>query len=361
MRNRILQLILGLSIAAVFVALSLRGVELEDVLSQVAGISLWWIIPYLFVIIVGNFLRMERWKMLLDDETGYNNSRRVLFSGLMYSYMGNLVLPRAGEFFRAVYVARFTSIETTKLFGTIVLERIIDVLMMIIMLLVTFILLVSDPTVLSQIFGEDGAAYIGQITSTGGLVFLSSAFLLSILFLWYLRRSLNSKQQSATIPGNLIKPQREEFPIKKGLRDWIKDFIRGLISLRKLRNWPLFLIYTIFIWFCYVLTSLLPFFAFDFHLIYGFGWEQAFVITVIGAVGVSLPSPGGIGTYHYLVQSGLTVLYLVPASTALSYATISHAASVVCLILISLILFLVNTIIERRNETGSIPFSNVFR
>jgi len=360
MRNRILQLILGLGIAALFVVLSLRGVDLEDVLSQMSGISLWWTIPYFFVVLLVNLVRSERWKMLLDDESGDNNSRRVLFSGLMYSYMGNLVLPRAGEFFRAVYAARYTSIETTKLFGTIVLERIIDILMMVLMLLVTFILLVSDPTVLTQIFGEDGAWYIGQLTSTGGIMVLGTVLMMAVLFLWYLRKGVRSRELTG-VAGTTIHPPDDAPPVKKGLRDWAKDFIRGLISLRKLKNGPLFVIYTIVIWFGYILTSLLPFYAFDFHLIYDFGWEQAFVITVVGAIGVSLPSPGGIGTYHYLVQSGLAVLYLVPASTALSYATISHAANLVCLIVISVVLFFVNTVIQRRNESGSIPFSNLFR
>jgi uncharacterized protein (TIRG00374 family) len=361
MRNRILQLTVGLGIAAVFVVLSLRNVELDEVLNQITGISLWWIFPYFLVVIIGNILRAERWKMLLDDETGYNNSRGVLFSGLMYSYMGNLALPRAGEFFRAVYVSRYTSIETTKLFGTIVLERIIDVIMMIVMLLVTFILLVSDPTVLAQIFGEDGAMYIGQITSSGGITFLSLVFLFSILVLWYLRKKMQSKVHGKGGADETITINKEEIPVKKGFRDWLKDFIRGLISLRKLRNWPLFVIYTILIWFGYILTSLLPFYAFDFHLIYNFGWEQAFVITVIGAVGVSLPSPGGIGTYHYLVQSGLTVLYMVHASTALGYATISHAMNIICLIVISIVVFLINSVLERKKETGSIPFSKIFR
>jgi glycosyltransferase 2 family protein len=360
MRNRILQLILGLGIAALFVVLSLRNVELDDVLSQITGISLWWFIPYFFVVLLVNLARSERWKMLLDDESGENNSRTVLFSGLMYSYMGNLVLPRAGEFFRAVYVARFTTIETTKLFGTIVLERIIDILMMVLMLLVTFILLVSDPGVLAQIFGEDGAWYIGQMTSPGGLIVLLSVFLMAVLFLWHLRKGVKTRELSAS-DGPAIHPPVDAPPVKKGLRDWAKDFVRGLISLRKLKNWPLFVGYTILIWFGYILTSLLPFYAFDFHLIYDFGWEQAFVITVIGAVGVSLPSPGGIGTYHYLVQSGLSVLYLVPASTALSYATISHAANLVCLIVVSVVLFFANMVIARRNESDSIPFSNLFR
>lgn len=367
MKNRFLQLLLGLGIASLFIILSLRGVELDEVIQQIKSISLLWILPYFFVVLASNVIRAERWKMLLDDETGGENSRRVLFSGLMYSYMGNLVLPRAGEFLRAVYSSRHTGIETTKLFGTIVLERIVDALMMVIMLLITFILLVTDPIVLQQIFGDEGAGYIRQITSSKGLFIIGLLGVITLAVLWFLRRrhsmkeAIRSKTPGISGEAGSVNPGEQIEPPKKGFKEWGKDFLRGLISIRKLRNWPLYILYTVLIWLSYVITSLLPFYAFDFHILYDFGWEQAFVITVIGAVGVSMPSPGGIGTYHYMVQSGLSVLYLVPAATALSYATIGHFVNVMCLILVAVVIFLTNTLAERRNKSESIPFSNLFR
>src|SRR5690554_5308781 len=126
-----------------------------------------------------------------------------------------------------------------------------------------------------------------------------------------------------------------------------KKFLSGVVSIRKLKNWPLFVLYTLLIWVCYIMTSFLPFFAFD--VLSNFGIEEAFVITVVGAVGVALPSPGGIGTYHYMVQTGLVVLYSISSVTALSYATIGHFINIMCLIVISIVLFLMNNFTQNRN------------
>lgn len=389
MVKRLLQLLLGLAVATFFIWLSLREVALRQVFDELGKIGYMWVIPYVIMVTLSNFARAERWKMVLDDESGTKNKRFPLFAGLMYGYSGNLAIPRAGEFIRALFVAKSTGLETTKLFGTIVLERVIDVAIMLLMLLVTFLLLITDDTVLNQIFGKDGTSYILAITSNAGLVIIAAGFLAALGLLYYLKKvrkstsdlqaesinaeKLNSTQSIETEKVNTDVDSAENQNLSSvpgetanstngnKLRELLKNFIRGLISLRRLKNWPLFIFYTLFIWFGYVAMTLIPFYAFDLHIIYGFGWEQAFVITVIGAIGVALPSPGGIGTYHYLVQQGLVVLYQVPAVVALSYATIGHFMNMVVLLATTLIVFLLNIIFQRRQKGENIPFSKVFR
>lgn len=346
MKKRVVQVAVGLAVAALFLYLSFKNVALTDLMEEISQISLWWVIPYFLVVLSSNLARAERWKMLLDDETGQNCSRRVMLSGVMYGYMVNMTIPRAGEVFRAVYASRKSTIESTKLFGTIILERVIDVGMMVLMLLVTFIVLVNDPAVLTQIFGAEGAATIVRLTSSKGLLLIATLAVIALAILLYLRKSHQKKElsghlQDVTTPQAPIGVNEEPSSRIRGL---IKNFVRGVISVRKLKNWPLFVFYTLYIWFTYIVTSLLPFYAFGFVELYGFGWEQAFVITVIGAVGVAIPSPGGVGTYHYMVQSGLVVLYSVPVVSALSYATISHFVNIICLIVISILLFLYNNL-----------------
>ncbi|HAC14588.1 MAG TPA: hypothetical protein DCE78_01400 [Bacteroidetes bacterium] len=346
MKSRVAQVVIGLGIAAVFVALSLRQVNVADVATELRSISLWWIIPYFFVVLLSHLARAERWKLLLDDEADMKNSRMVMMSAIMYGYITNIVVPRAGEVFRAVYAGRHSGIQSTKLFGTIILERIIDVFMMLVMLLITFMIIVRDPNVLNQIFGTDGAFYIQQLTSATGLSIIALGLILTLSILWYLRNKHQTQSGSDEVE---LTPDHEIHPIgfKNKLSGWIKNFFRGVISIRKLKNWPLFVVYTLAIWMCYILTSLLPFYAFG--VFSGFGLEEAFVITVVGAVGVALPSPGGIGTYHYMVQTGLVVLYSISPITALSYATIGHFINIMCLIVISIVLFLMNTLYQKRN------------
>lgn len=391
MKNKYFQIFIGFVIAVIFISLSLRQVSVSEVADEISKISLWWIFPYFFVVLISNLARAERWKLLLDDETGRRNSRLSLLSGIMYGYIGNLLIPRAGELLRAVYASNRTQIESTKLFGTIILERIIDLLMMTIMLLVTFILLVNDPAILQQLFGSEGAQYIRYLTSGTGLLAFLIMSIIALVTLFYLRTRHKAKAdeqmivsetisagqsgQNPSAPEDTDRPSRDfeeeqktakanhtsEKSIISKFKLWGKDFIRGLISLRKLNNWPMFVFYTLVIWFTYIVTSLLPFYGFGFHEVYGFGWEQAFVITVIGAVGVTLPSPGGVGTYHYMVQTGLLVLYGVPAAVGLGYATIGHFINVMCLIVISIILYLVNHKIDNKQTENTIPFSRLFR
>lgn len=353
MRGKILQILVGIGIAALFIALSVRSVNVSEVVDELRTISLWWIPPYVIVVLLSNMARAERWKMILDDESGEKTSRLVMLSGVMYGYMANMAVPRAGEVFRAVYASRHTALPTTKLFGTIVLERIIDLLMMMLFLVITFVLLVRDPQVLEQLFGQEGARWVGYLTSGVGLGIMGFAIVVAGVAIWILRRRAERGGAQGERNGVLGEAGVGEEPIGfwGRLLKWGKDFARGLISIRKLKNWPLFVFYTIFIWFTYVVTSLMPFWAFGFESLYGFGWQEAFVITIIGGIGVVLPSPGGIGTYHYMVQTGLVVLYQISAVTALSYATVSHFVNVSSLILISLGLVLLNSIKSGRDSS----------
>ncbi|MCC5925690.1 MAG: flippase-like domain-containing protein [Bacteroidetes bacterium] len=351
MAKRILHVLLGVTVASLFIWLSLREADLQEVIQQLGAISYGWVIPFILIVLAGNFARAERWKMVLDDETGGAQERRVLFSGVMYGLAANTVVPRAGELLRALYVSRKSGIESSRLFGTVVQERVIDLLMMLGMLLVTVILLVRDERVLNQIFGQEGAAYISALTSTTGILFLSISGIIVFIMLLYLRKYRSRKSGD---------PLRKDSNETRFLLV-IKNFVRGVISIRNLRNWPLFLLYTVVIWTGYVAMSLLPFYAFNFHIDYGFGWEQAFAITVIGAVGVMLPSPGGIGTYHYMVQQGLYVLYGVPVMTALSYATVNHFANLFTILLAALILYVVNHLKKSDDTDEEIPFSELIR
>lgn len=348
--KKILHLLTGVLVAALFIWLSLKDADMSELARQLRGISYGWLVPFLSIVLLGNYLRAERWKMVLDDESGISHSRMQLFTGLMYGLTANVVVPRAGEFLRALYVSRHTGMETSRLFGTIVLERVLDMLMMLIMLLITVILLITDTRLLAQIFGEEGAAYIGLLTSATGLTIIAIAILSGFGLLWFLRMRVRKNPRS-----------QAEVTDESRITSLIKGFLRGVVAVRNLKNWPLFVLYTVLIWLGYVAMSMLPFYAFDFHLIYDFGWIQAFVITVIGAVGVTLPSPGGIGTYHYLVQQGLFYLYGVPVMTALSYATVNHLGNLLGILLIAGSLFVLNQW-KKGGKTGAkIPFSQLFR
>ncbi len=81
--------------------------------------------------------------------------------------------------------------------------------------------------------------------------------------------------------------------------------------------------------------TFIPFGMIEGGLLSGLGLKEALVITVISAVGVLIPSPGGIGTYHLLVQQGLYLFYQIPEAIGFAYAVVSHASVMMIILLIT--------------------------
>lgn len=127
----------------------------------------------------------------------------------------------------------------------------------------------------------------------------------------------------------------------------------GLFAIRHLRQWPYFTGLTILIWAGYVIMAYIPFVAFNLHEDYGLGLEAALVIMTISSVGVALPSPGGIGTYHWFVRQGLLVLYGVPAANALAYAFVTHAVMMGVVVVTTPVILVWNKGLKRKNTNRS--------
>jgi hypothetical protein len=139
----------------------------------------------------------------------------------------------------------------------------------------------------------------------------------------------------------------------KRAKEVFSQFKDGLLAVREVKRWWLFIFYTFLIWTCYTLMSYIPFWMFDMQDVYGLGILEAITITVISAIGIAIPSPGGLGTYHYFVKQSLLVLFAVPAVTGLAYATVTHAATVAMVVLLTPIMLAVDK--WRRSRKGAEP------
>ena len=113
-----------------------------------------------------------------------------------------------------------------------------------------------------------------------------------------------------------------------------KSFGEGMISLRKIQNWPAFIIYTAGIWTGYIFMTYLPFSMMDMQNVYNLSFSDSVVLTIVSAIGVSVPTPGAVGSYHLFMQQSLHLLYEVPLVEALTYATVTHAATILSVLLI---------------------------
>jgi hypothetical protein len=109
------------------------------------------------------------------------------------------------------------------------------------------------------------------------------------------------------------------------------------------------------IWFCYVLMTYIPFTAFDLHTEYGLGLREALVITVVSSLGIALPSPGGIGTYHWFVSRSMLLLFAVPEALGVAYAIVTHLVMMIIILVATPLLLAVNKAgwhLKLRNRHG---------
>lgn len=316
MSRRIGKIILSVAVTVLFFWLAFRDINISELTEQIQDIRFTWILPLAVATLASHYLRAERWRLLLGRD-GVIPPRSTLFAGVMTGYMLNYVFPRMGEVARPVYVARKSGLTTGKLLGTIVLERILDVVCLIAFLLFIMMYLIRDQQLLHSIFGTDE-----WIT----YVFVLMPALLAVFFItvWLGYRAL----------VHAVHRKKEPHPLLIKIYENGKLFWNGLISIRDIKNWPLFIIYTFGIWIGYAAMAWFPLWMLDLHTLYDLGLSEAVIVTVVSAVGMTMPVPGGLGAYHLFVQQTLSVLFSVPLVPALTYATVTHAAMLIFAFLI---------------------------
>lgn len=318
MVKRFLKISLALLLGGVFLWLAFRNVHLQEVWEYTQDIQFGWILPFAISAFCSHVFRAMRWRLLIEHDKK-DLDRVTLISGVLVGYLMNIVGPRLGEVSRPMYVAKKEDLSTSKLMGTIVLERIFDVLVMVFLMGVVSVYLISDLDLLKQIFGDETIAFLTNESSLLTYVW-ALLFLLVVAFIGYLMIRF------IVYLGTKFEVLRVWIDRAKRALVMFKD---GILSARKVERWWLFLTYTLLIWFCYTLMTYIPFWMFDMQATYDLDMLDALVITVISAIGIAIPSPGGLGTYHYFVKQSLLVLYAVPGVTGIAYATVTHASMVI--------------------------------
>lgn len=318
MTKRYLKIGLALSLGALFLWLAFRNVRLQEMFEYAKRMQFGWIIPFTIAALFSHIFRAERWRLLIEHDKK-ELDRITLISGVLVGYLMNLVGPRLGEVSRPVYVAKKEELSSSKLMGTIVLERIIDVVVMAFLMGIVSVYIIADVGLLGRIFGDQTIAFFtnqpGILTYAWGALFILlmvAGGYLVLKFILFLG----------------TKFQKLQAWIDRA-REALRMFKDGVLSARKVERWGLFITYTAMIWLCYTLMTYIPFWMFDMQEAYNLDMLDALVITVISAIGIAIPSPGGLGTYHYFVKQSLLVLFAVPAVTGIAYATITHAAMVI--------------------------------
>lgn len=284
----------------------LKGIPAENcslidkILGDVGSAHIGWIASTIFLFMMTNVLRALRWKMMLRA-IGYESRTLNLLGTIMVNYLTNLGIPRSGEVIRAGLVTRYEGIPVEKALGTIFTDRIFDVLMLLIFMMLAAV-----------VGGADFIRYVEQQMGSGSSVsaagsqpiwWLGVAFPIAIIIsvLWWQRKQILGSRWG------------------KKLAALLRGFIAGVRSVGGVSSLPLFIFYTVAIWVLYYFMFYFAFFSF--RPTAGLGPAAALVVFVFGSLGILIPTPGGMGSYHFLVGQGLA-FYGISGADGFSFANI---------------------------------------
>ncbi len=282
----------------------------------------WMLLSFPFGILA-QACRGWRWRQTLEP-LGERPRVSTCLNAVFLSYAVSLIIPRIGEFARCGVLKRWDGVSFSKSLGTVVTERAIDTLLV---MAITALTLLSQLPVFRTFFNRTGTSLGGFLSSftTTGYIVTAICGLAALLLIWYLLRRLSIYNKvKATLSGI-----------------W-----QGIVSLRGVRNVPLFVVFTLGIWVCYFLHYYLTFFCF--HATSGLGLSCALVTFIVGSIAVIVPTPNGAGPWHFAVKTML-ILYAVPSDDALNFVLIVHTVQTLLVALLGIYAWAALALTRRRD------------
>ncbi len=289
--------------------------ELSNILKILVNeTNYYWILLSIAFGILSHMSRAARWQQLIKatgEQAGFKNA----FWAVMTGYFINLLVPRMGEVSKCGVLSKYEKLSFTKVFGTVVAERLFD---MLILLLIFAIVLAWQFDLLCDFLFKnvDVDKMKGAFISPVIYIVIFSI----IVFLYLIRRNRHS-----------IKIFREVSSL------WMK-FKEGFSSIRKVENAPLFWFYTIFMWIMYFAMVYVCFFSFA--ATSQLGIAAGVTILLTGSLGMLIPVQGGLGTWHAMVITTL-VLFNIDKETAGVFAIVAHGSQTLMIIVMGLLAFVI--------------------
>ncbi|MDC1514770.1 flippase-like domain-containing protein [Polaribacter sp.] len=311
-RKKILKTTLPLLLGGVLVWYSLAGMDQEKMITHLKTANYGWIFLGLFFGVLSHLSRAYRWKFMLAP-MGYKPKFTNSVLAVLIGYFVNIAIPRAGEVSRATVMVNYENIPFQKGFGTIVAERIADMIMMFLIIGITLF------------FQFD---YILALVSENFNPIKIGFLLLGII--------------GATIVfTSFVKKAKQGFLLK--IKNFILSLVEGVTSILKMEKKWAFIFHTFFIWTMYVAM-----FWATIPAIQGLEVPVGGILVGFIAGGFSIAATnGGIGSYP-LAVTGAFLLFNVPESPSEAFGWIMWSAQTLMIIVFGGLAFLVLPIYNKK-------------
>lgn len=310
----VLTIVISLAFAGFFLWLALKGLDFKVIKASLAKANYLWVLFASVFGLLAYWFRAVRWNLMLEPMGHAISTSNSLWS-ISFGYLMNLTIPRSGEVARATALYGVEKVPVDKSFGTIILERVVDLVCMLGFLGLTLIF--KYDAILS--FYENSGIKVSNNT----LIILSIVVVGAILFFVFRKRLAG-----VMFLGKIV--------------NFIDGIFEGLAAIFKLKEKGKFILYTIGIWVSYFFAAYLVCFALpetsDFTI------ADGFFIIVVGTLGMMIPASGGIGAFNLAMKYGFMALFVSVGKSAeiggemgLTYSFISLPLQITIMLIMGLI------------------------
>jgi uncharacterized protein (TIRG00374 family) len=311
----VIYLLISLIVGALALWYCFGNIDFNVFIEELKSVNYFYIGLSILFGFIAFIIRALRWNILINT-LGYKPSVYDSYNAVVVAYISNLAIPRIGEITRCATLYKTNKIPVNSLFGTVVTERIIDMVSLFIIMFFVFLLRMERfSTFVMERIVLQWKPVIEKL-SVVSLLLTAVAVIAGIVISYiFIRRWLK-------------KPSMHKF------RRLLSGLIEGLKSVFRMKNKFHFIGYTIFIWVCYWLNSYLVMKALPSTA--SLTAADGLLLMVLGSLGWIVPVPGGFGTFHTLVAWGL-MMYGLSFDEGVIFATLSHETQLLVMVFFGII------------------------
>ena len=327
-----------LTVGITLLYFAFKGISFSKFFEDIKDANYWWILVGLVFLLISFMSRAYRWDILIEP-LGYETKYSKTYHSLMVGYMANFAFPRIGEITRCGSLSQASKIPVDKLIGTVIIERIFDLIML-------FIIMGLVVVVKIEFFG----GFISKHVMEPIVRKISATINFSVLF-WII---LIIFGVIMILLVYTFKEKIKKITLVKKIGKLGRGVLEGVKSVIKMKRKKAFFLHTMIIWVSYWIMTYVIVFAIPStsHL----SPLDGLFILVLGGIGMSAPVQGGFGAFHFIVAAGLAI-YGISHEEGLAYATLLHESQSLFTILLGGISFLL-LFLSRKKETTEINHAN---
>jgi uncharacterized protein (TIRG00374 family) len=300
--------------------------EIQELKNLIKNADITVVAVSTFILLFSHYIRALRWKMMIQP-LGINPKSSNVFFAVLAGYFFNLLFPRLGEVMKCTFLSKYEKVPVDKLIGTMVAERLVDLICLIMVILATILTQIER---VGNYAGELGNMLREKLNLTPTSWGIGIMLLLLVIYLM-----VKLFKASKNHPG-LFK-----------LKELIKGVIEGLLTIRKVNHFPLYILYTVSIWGCYLASIRNGFYGME--ALQLLGWVPSLSILTFGSFAM-IATQGGIGAYQLAVQKTL-LLYDINEVTGLAFGWLLWLVQTLILFIVGPISVLLLFILNKENSS----------